>query len=76
MTKLQIDPNRCVGHGQCYLAVPDLIEDDDRGLAHVQGDGYVPPDRLESLQQAQKLCPERAVLLTEDVPDARESSDH
>jgi ferredoxin len=37
MTKLQIDPNRCMGHGLCYSEVPDLIEDDDRGLAHVRG---------------------------------------
>jgi ferredoxin len=65
MTKLQIDPNRCVGHGLCYTMVPDLIEDDDRGIAHVRGDGNVPPDRLDALERAKKLCPEQAVLLTD-----------
>jgi ferredoxin len=69
MMKFEIDPNLCVGHGQCYLVVPDLIEDDERGLAHVRGNGYVPPDRLESLQRAQKVCPEGAVLLTDDAQD-------
>jgi hypothetical protein len=27
----------------------------------------VPADRLEALQKAQKLCPEGAVLLTDDT---------
>jgi ferredoxin len=72
MTTLQIDPSRCAGHGQCYLVVPDLIEDDDRGLAHVRGDGNVPPHRLDALQRAKKLCPEQAVLLTDDADDAQD----
>jgi ferredoxin len=63
MTKLQIDPDRCMGHGLCYSEVPDLIEDDDRGIAHVRGDGDVPLGRLEALHKAQKLCPEDAVVL-------------
>jgi ferredoxin len=66
VTKVQIESNRCVGHGLCYTVVPDLIEDDDRGIAHVRGDGDVPPDRLEALHRAQKLCPEDAVMLTGD----------
>ena len=69
MTTLQINPSRCVGHGKCYLVVPDLIEDDDRGLAHVRGDGNVPSDRLDALRRAKKLCPEQAVLLTDDAGD-------
>jgi ferredoxin len=68
MTKLEIDSNRCVGHGQCYTLVPDLIEDDDWGIAHARGDGDVPPHRLEALFKATKLCPEQAVLLTGDDP--------
>jgi ferredoxin len=69
MMKFEIDPNLCVGHGQCYLSVPDLIEDDERGLAHVRGDGHVPHPRLEALQRAQKVCPEGAVLLIDDEQD-------
>jgi ferredoxin len=48
--------------------VPDLIEDDDWGIAHARGDGDVPPHRLEALFEAKKLCPEQAVLLTGDDP--------
>ena len=69
MTKFEINSDLCVGHGQCYLVVPDLIEDDERGLAHVRDDGRVPVDRLEALQQAQKSCPEGALVLTEDAQD-------
>ena len=69
MTKFEINSDLCVGHGQCYLVVPDLIEDDERGLAHVRGDGQVPVDRREALQRAQKSCPEGALVLTEDAQD-------
>jgi ferredoxin len=69
MMKFEIDPNLCVGHGQCYLVVPDLIEDDERGLAHARGDGEVPHPRLEALQRAQKVRPEGAVLLIDDEQD-------
>lgn len=66
MTKLHIAADRCVGHGLCYTMVPDLIEDDDRGIAHVRGDGDVPSDRIEALHKAQKLCPEDAVVINGD----------
>jgi ferredoxin len=65
MTKLEIDADRCVGHGQCYSVAPDLIEGDDRGIAHVRENGNVPPDRLDAVERARKLCPEQAVLLTD-----------
>lgn len=61
-------PTCAVGHGQCYLVVSDLIKDDERGLAHVRGDGRMPTNRLEALQR-QKSCPEGALLLTEEAQD-------
>jgi ferredoxin len=72
MMTLEIDAGRCMGHGQCYSVVPDLIEDDDRGIAHVRGDGNVPTDRLDVLQRAKKLCPEQAVLLTDEAGDPQD----
>ena len=69
MTKFEINSDLCVGHGQCYVVVPDPIEDDERGLAHVRGDGQVPVDRREALRRAQKSCPEGALLLTDDAED-------
>jgi ferredoxin len=72
VTKVQIEPNRCVGHGLCYTVVPDLIEDDDRGIAHVRGDGDVPRDRLHALRQAERLCPEQAVLITPEDGDPQD----
>jgi ferredoxin len=71
MTTLKIDADRCVGHGQCYTVAPDLIEDDDRGIAHVRGDGKVPPDRLNAVERAKKLCPEKAVVFADDDGAAR-----
>lgn len=46
--------------------VPDLIEDDDRGIAHVRGNGEVSADQLDAVYRARKLCPEQAVTLVAD----------
>lgn len=69
MTRVEIDLTRCMGHGLCYSEVPDLIDDDDRGLAHVRGDGNIPSDRLDAVQRAKRLCPERAVVLSDSTDD-------
>ena len=42
--KVQIDPERCQGHGRCYDLAPDLFGDDEEGYGQVLGDGTVPPD--------------------------------
>jgi ferredoxin len=35
-------------------------------IAHVRWDGNVPPERIEAVHKAQKLCPEDAVSLTDE----------
>ncbi len=64
--KLQIDPDRCQGHGRCYDLSPDLFGDDDEGFGQVLGDGTVPPGNQRDARLAVANCPERAIELVEE----------
>jgi ferredoxin len=59
--KVQIDPERCQGHGRCYDLAPDLFGDDEEGYGQVLGDGTVPPDREREARLAVVNCPEHAI---------------
>ena len=61
--KVQIDPERCQGHGRCYDIAPELFGDDDEGYGQVLGDGTVPPDQARQARLAEVNCPERAIAL-------------
>jgi len=63
--KVSVDKELCVGHGRCYDVAPELFEDDDEGYAVVRGDGSVPPGQADAARLAVRLCPERAVTVTE-----------
>ncbi len=64
--KLQIDPERCQGHGRCYDLAPGLFGDDDEWYGQVLGDGVVPPDLADHARRAVANCPERAIALLEE----------
>jgi ferredoxin len=62
--KLEIT-DLCSGHGRCYVQVPSLIEDDDRGRGIVKGDGTVLAAEVEDAEKAVRVCPERAIRLVD-----------
>jgi ferredoxin len=64
--KVQIDPERCQGHGRCYDLAPDLFAADDEGYGTVPGDGTVPDGQENEAQLAVANCPERAVTLVQE----------
>jgi ferredoxin len=64
--KVQIDPERCQGHGRCYDLVPDLFGDDDEGFGMVLGDGAVQAGKEREARLAVANCPERAIDLIEE----------
>lgn len=64
--KVQIDSERCQGHGRCYDLVPDLFGDDDEGFGKVLGDGAVAPAKEREARLAVANCPERAIDLVEE----------
>jgi ferredoxin len=65
--KVQIDSERCQGHGRCYDLAPELFGEDEEGYGTVLGDGTVPPDHERSARLAAINCPEHAVEISEDA---------
>ena len=59
--KVQIDPERCQGHGRCYDLAPDLFGDDEEGYGQVLGDGIVSPDAERNARLAVVNCPKHAI---------------
>jgi ferredoxin len=59
--KVQINPERCQGHGRCYDLAPALFGDDDEGYGQVLGDGGVPPGQEGEARLAEANCPEHAI---------------
>jgi ferredoxin len=65
--KVQINSERCQGHGRCYDLAPDLFGDDVEGYGRVLGDGAVPPGKEGEAQLAAANCPERAIDLLKEA---------
>jgi len=59
--KVQIDPERCQGHGRCYDLAPSLFGDDEEGYGQVLGDGTVRPEQEREARLAVVNCPEHAI---------------
>ena len=59
--KIQIDPERCQGHGRCYDLAPNLFGDDEEGYGQVLGDGTVSPEQEREARLAVVNCPEHAI---------------
>ena len=65
--RVQIDPERCQGHGRCYDLAPDVFGEDEDGYGVALGDGVVPAGREDDARLAELNCPEAAVLLHEEA---------
>lgn len=63
--RVEIDYDRCSGHGRCYSLEPSLFFDDEAGYGQVIGDGTVAPGDVEAARRAVAACPERAITLHE-----------
>jgi len=62
--KVDIDRDRCAGHGRCYVFAPDVFAPDDEGfsvpLLPMPGG-----EHREAVLKAVRNCPEQAVLVEE-----------
>lgn len=62
---VRVDGDRCVGHGMCYLAAPDVFRlSDEDGHAYVLSE-QVPADLDEAVRQAERGCPEQAIVVAD-----------
>jgi ferredoxin len=62
MTRIQLIPNGCVGHGQCNAVAPEVYGLDEDGYC-VPQPGDVPAQLMSRAVDGAKSCPERAIVL-------------
>ena len=67
--RVQIDSDKCQGHGRCYDLAPAVFTDDEEGNGQVIGGGVVAPADEEDARLAVANCPESAISIIEE--DAR-----
>jgi len=65
--KVQIDSEKCQGHGRCYDLAPQLFTEDEEGYGQVIGEGKVSADDEHQAQLAFSNCPENAVQILEEA---------
>jgi ferredoxin len=58
--KVSVNHDLCEGHGKCEASAPAIFEVRDDDLSHVLVDD-VPPDQLENVEKAIRLCPRAAI---------------
>lgn len=59
--KVQVDLDRCEGHGMCAFAAPDVFDLDDEGVLHYDP---APPDaRRGDVENAVRSCPAGAISI-------------
>lgn len=63
--KVQLDRDRCQGHGRCYVLASSVFESDDDGYGLVVSN-EVPSDLRESARKGAGNCPEDAITIIED----------
>lgn len=63
--KVTVDPERCMGHGQCYAHAPDIYQPDADGFCVVIKP-HVEADDLEQAIRGAESCPESAITVSEE----------
>lgn len=66
--RINLDSDKCQGHGRCYALAPSLFEPDDEGYAVLLvGSGApVPAGSEDAARLAADNCPEYAITVTDD----------
>jgi ferredoxin len=65
--RIEVDDDRCEGHGRCYALAPELFEPDEIGNSHPVGDGRVPSELESKARLAVANCPEHAITANEQA---------
>jgi ferredoxin len=61
---VDVDRDRCQGHGLCNAVAPEIYELDDDGYCII-GEVELPADQLAQARLGAKNCPEMAITVTE-----------
>ena len=62
--RIEVDLDKCTGHGICESIAEDVFEVADDGIVHIHGDDQPESDR-DRLQQAVTQCPTAALRLVD-----------
>ena len=63
MTRVELDAERCVGHGRCYSLAPEVFDADEVGHSIVLA-AEVSGERVALAADAARNCPEGAITLS------------
>ena len=61
--RVWVDPDKCQGHVRCVAVAPDIFLQDEQGIAYTREED-VPAEAQERVLQAERNCPERAIVVT------------
>jgi ferredoxin len=64
MMRVEVDLNKCTGHGICESIADDVFEVRDDGTVHIHDDERPKSDR-ERMQRAVTQCPTAALRLVD-----------
>ena len=62
--RVEVDLDKCTGHGICESIAEDVFEVQDDGTVHIDGSQQPESDR-ERMQQAVTQCPAAALRLVD-----------
>lgn len=62
--RVEVDLDKCTGHGICESIAEDVFEVQDDGTVHIEGDEQPEADR-DRMQQAVTQCPAAALRLVD-----------
>ncbi|MFI7099271.1 ferredoxin [Streptomyces sp. NPDC050161] len=57
--QVTIEPDRCVGSGQCVMLAPAVFDQDDDGIVVLLDDR--PTTELDGVRESVSVCPGRAI---------------
>jgi ferredoxin len=61
--KVEVDAERCMGHGQCYAMVPEVFQvNPDTGFNEM-GRFEAPDSAAPGIRRGMSACPERAISI-------------
>ena len=63
--RVQLDRERCQGHGRCYVLAASVFEADDDGYGLVVSED-VPADLHDAARKGAGNCPEDAITIIEE----------
>lgn len=63
--RIEVDRDRCTGHGRCYTLSPEVYESDDEGYSATTS-AVVPPGLEEAARRGARNCPEHAITVFDD----------